>query len=256
MSLIPHNDAIRKSVESYLIEVKDAFNESIDSLQASSDFRNIYKVCLATDCVLEKLSEVERPSVVAARYIIRRSPILIAAGQIDAAKRDLRRFIEVVLWCVYFSDHSVEWSLFEANPTGKRADDPRQPIRYCAFRDRTFYSDYALELFSGEPSGMAKEAVTELSTVYGVLNPFAHGGHAVTAASFEPSLDDLTSTVLSEYRELFQRVCSNACITLAAFFTSQFDSLPAMNRGWFDWVVGKTRAKRLRSGRFGLPNRV
>ena len=51
------------------------------------------------------------------RGLIQRVPFLVSAGQLPASHNELRRFVEVVLWSVYFTDHPIEWKSFSDDPT-------------------------------------------------------------------------------------------------------------------------------------------
>src|SRR4051812_22813581 len=103
-SALPHNAQIRADVSSYLVDARQIIEKSAKSLTSSSEFRHIYKLCLATDSVFHKLtSSRAAPRLTVARGLIQRVPLLIACGQVPASYNELRRLIEVVLWCVYFT---------------------------------------------------------------------------------------------------------------------------------------------------------
>jgi hypothetical protein len=235
-----------------LEEVKDLVADCAKKIEGMGEFRNIYKTCLATDCVLRRLTKRERPRLTAARGIIQRVPLLVATGQLRGVRGELRRFIELVFWCVYFSDHPVEWTAFAQNPTRGYSSERSDPITYCAFRERAFYTNYAQELFSRETSGIALEAANALAAICNELNPDAHAGRAAAGRRLIPAWDALDAPQLAALANTNRSACAAACIILAAYLKRQFNRLPAVNRAWFDWLVGPSMAKRIRSGAFGL----
>jgi hypothetical protein len=56
-----------------------------------------------------------KPSLNAARSIVLRFPMLTAIGQGAISKAELRRFLELIFWTIYFTDHPVEWSEFNSS---------------------------------------------------------------------------------------------------------------------------------------------
>ena len=250
--ILPHNAQIRSDVSSYLCEVSEVVSECSRKLQESGEYRNIYKTSLATDSVLSKLSYRETPRLAGARGLVQRVPFLIATGQLGGARSELRRFLEIVLWGIYFSDHPVEWKAFQENPKQGFGKDISQPIAYCAFRERAFFSNYVAELFKNEPSGIALEATRELSITCNELNAEVHPQKIATARGLRPAWDRPTDAELAATAKVHRSVCSACCIMLAAYLNQRFDRLPPTHRAWFDWLIGSGKAKRIRSGRFGL----
>lgn len=252
-SVLPHNAQIRQDVSSYLSEARNIVTECTSKVETSGDYRNLYKSCLACDSVLQKLSTSrETPRLAVARGLIQRVPLLAAIGQLPACHNELRRFVEVVLWCIYFTDHPVEWQAFSGDPSRGFAKDLSTPITFCAFRERAFYSNYAEELFQCESSGIAAAASKQLSVIYNELNADVHAAHAATTTGFKPAWDSLTNAELASLAKKHRIVCSNSCIVLSAHFRQRFDKLPPVHRAWFDWLVGSNLAKKVRSTSFGL----
>ncbi|MCW8965539.1 MAG: hypothetical protein OQK82_02465, partial [Candidatus Pacearchaeota archaeon] len=179
-AVLPHSAKIRADVESYLGDASALVLSATADLKNSSNYRAIYKAALATDAVLSKLSQRFTPRPVVARSVVQRVPILVGLAQLSAARVELRRLIEIVFWTVYFSDHPVEWRKFEASPSAGIESDPNQPISYNAHRAPSFYGNYAIELFSREPSGLVVQAVVDLKTEYGNLSGDVHAGVAST----------------------------------------------------------------------------
>jgi hypothetical protein len=252
-SALPHNAQIRADVVEYLAEVRDLVRDLTVDCETTSEYRNIYKNCLAADSVLQKLASSRAvPKLTVARGLIQRVPLLIASGQLPASCNELRRFMEIVLWCIYFTDHRIEWTAFARNPSRGFEKDLTTPITFCAFRERTFYSNYAQELFATEESGTALEAAREISRVYGQLNAKVHAAHVATMTRKKPAWDATNRHELSEFAITLNDVAANSCIMLSAFFKSRFDKLPPVHRAWFDWLVGSSRAKLIRAANFGI----
>jgi len=250
--ILPHNTQIRSDVSSYLAEVRQIVSDCTAKVEGSGDYRNIYKTCLATDSVLAKLSARERPRLSAARGLIQRVPLLVATGQLPATRNELRRFAEVVFWCIYFSDHPVEWTAFSGDPARGFEKGMSRPIAFCAFRERAFYSNYAQELFQTERSGLAVDAAKRLSDICNRLNAQVHAAHVAVSHELRPAWDSLTTAELQSIANTQRDACAASCIVLAAYFAQRFDRLPPVQRAWFDWLVGPAIAKKVRSGPFGL----
>lgn len=252
-STLPHNAAVREALLSYVQELKSEFESMLATLESSSDFKNVFKTVWATDEVLRGLTSNEVPKLGAARSIIRRTPVLLSAGQLDGAKRELRRFIELVFWTVYFSDHPIEYEELCLNATDGIVGSLEEPIKFCAHRERVFYGRYASELMKREPSGKASVAVTELQRLATELNRYMHAGGAINRPGVHIACDTLSPQELSSYGVVHRKVCSCACVLLAGYKRRAFDRLSANQREWFDWLVGPARAKAIRSAEFGIP---
>lgn len=249
---LPHNKKVQQDVASYVTELRAEFERLLNILEGSAEFRNIFRVCWGCDVVLAGLSSRERPKLTAARSIVRRLPVLVGAGQLDAARWDLRRLIELVFWAVYFTDHAVEWQEFSSNPAGGYSIRSEEPISFCSHRERSYYANYAIELFRQEPSGIARETSQRLNQFASQLNAFVHAGREVNQKQIQVACDRLANSEIANYRKVHQDVCSMSCVVLAAILRPKFDRLSANERDWFDWLVGSSTNKRIRSGEFGL----
>ncbi len=160
--------------------------------------------------------------------------------------------METIFRCVYFTDHQIEWKTFTETPNRGFVKDMSAPIAFCEFRERTFYSNYAEELFYHEPSGLAAKASKEMAALYALLNAEVHASHVASLKSLKPAWDAPVSSKLNDVAKLVQKVGAQSCIVLAALFRNKFDKLPPVHRAWFDWLVGSNIAKSIRSGRFGI----
>lgn len=180
-------------------------------------------------------------------------PLFLALAQPEAARVELRRLIEVAFWCVYFTDHPIEWDSFEKNPSKGYGTEKMTPIAYCAHCEVAYYVNYARERFAEEPSGLAVSAVNELHVSYGNLSQAVHAGTVATGTIILPPAEPATQPKLASFLDIHREVCGAACVVLSAMFRSGFDKLPPMHRRWFDWLVGNATAKRIKSQQFGLP---
>jgi len=250
-SPLPHSADIRSEIDRYLKDAATLLSASTAILKTSGPFRAIYKSTLATDAVLAKLTSTEQPKLSVCRSILRRVPLLIAFGQVSTGRIELRRFIEVAYWCVYFTDHPVEWAHFCTTPETGYVKSTDEPIAFCAHRNLAFYADYAKERFRAERSGLAATAAEELYVDYAALSATVHPGRAATTKVVKPVKEDIDSAALESFGTTKRRICSSSCIMLGALLRPRFDRLPPMHRAWFDWLVGEKR-RTVRQGPFGL----
>lgn len=250
---LPHSAQVQQLAETFLSEVAAEIAKAHGTLKKSAEFRKIYRVSLATDAVLSKLLQsCKRPPPHAARAIVKGVPLLVCARQLGPAKIELRRFMELIVWDVYFEEHPVEWAKFSANPTHGFTRDEKDPIEYCAHRELEYYLNYAKSRVAGEPSKVAGEAVEELRLLKGKLNEAVHPGSGAHLTGCVVPLDAIEEGVLKDFNDLQCSVFGSACVLAASVRRRRFDSLPAMYRAHFDWLVGGQLAKRIRSGPFGL----
>jgi hypothetical protein len=137
----------------YLADSRLIVDECISSASATEHFVEVYRASLSADSVLAGLAGVDlRPSLNSARNIVLRIPMLTAIGQASVAKADLRRYLELMLWTIYFTDHPIEWNEFQKQTAAGFARDQHKPISFSAHRELGHYLDYARELMESEPS--------------------------------------------------------------------------------------------------------
>lgn len=251
-SVLPHSAVIRKNVDDYLDLTSKHINGRTHKLKSTAYFRTIYKITLALDSVLAKLSRRLTPKPSVLRLVVQQIPVLVAVTDESASQVQLRRFIECVFWQVYFSEHKVEWEEFSSNPGLPIQRDLTKPIAYSAHRESSFYRNYAKERFATEPSGLARGAIDALSTDFATLSAAAHGSSAVRSGKLYPPLVSIDDARLSGFADCYRRVASSGAIILCAFSKLDFDALPPAYRSWFDWLVGSNTSKLVRSGHFGL----
>src|SRR5271170_3029244 len=104
---------LTRQTQKYLTDAASIIKKSIGEYQKSEDFSELYKVCLAVDTVLHAMdSSGFKPPLQSLRTISLRIPLLMAAGQSSVIKVELRRYMELTLWSIYFSHHPIEWQNF------------------------------------------------------------------------------------------------------------------------------------------------
>jgi len=250
---LPHSKQIEDMAKNFLADFRQEVVVAEALLKTSAGFRKIFHTSLAADAVLSKILKPRNgPPAGAARRIVARVPIMVCARQVGPCRVELRRFIELVIWHVYFEDHPVEWKRFEGEPKRGFVRDVEDPIDYCAHRELTFYLNYARSRIAEQPSKAARLAVEQLRKDQGVLNADVHPASAVGPGTTKFPLDAIGEDELSELNAVQRSVFGSACVLLAARHTSRFNGLPAMHRAHFDWLVGSKVAKEIRGGPFGL----
>jgi hypothetical protein len=251
-SVLPSAAEIRQIVAKYIDDSEAISQDCLAIARSSESFRSVYQVSLAAHTVLGGLSSRSlRPSLNRARSIALRIPLLVSMGQSGVAQAELRRFVELVFWAIYFTDHPVEWKTFLGKASGF-ARDQRKPISYAAHRELAFYLDYALELMEPEPSGLGATAVNNSKQVVYTLNTAVHAGNLARIAGRLPPHDDVSEIVLRKFLALQRNTFSNCSLLLAAYRRSKFDGLNALARAHFDWLVGSRIRREVRKGPFGL----
>jgi hypothetical protein len=250
---LPHTSQVQQLAESFIDEVKAETLKSLAYLKNSAEFRRVYRISLAADAVLSKLLQGDiAPPPFATRASVKAVPLLVCVRQLGPARIELRRFMELVVWSVYFQDHRVEWERFASQPTHGFSRDEKDPIEYCAHRELDYYLNYAKSRVAVEPSKLASGAVDDLRILKGKLNEAVHPGSSAQSAGHSVPLDAITANALQELAELQQAVFKCACLLVASVRRKRFDTLPPMHRAHFDWLLGRELAKKLRSGPFGL----
>jgi len=239
----------REYLDDGLIKISSLFKR----MRSTPEFRTVYRICLAGDAVLSRLhSRKMRPNTKAARSIVRRIPLLVAAGQVAVGRIELRRLIELVFWTTYFSDHPVEWASFQSSPARGYAKTLDNPIDFCARRESAFYANYAKERMKDEPSGLARKAAESLRTAQRDLNAVVHPTGLAVSKLRIPPFESVGKRALVPFSRCLRVVVGHGCMILAALNRTGFDRLPPMYRAHFDWLIGRQRSKKLREGGFGL----
>ncbi|HKN15752.1 MAG TPA: hypothetical protein VJX47_02335 [Candidatus Sulfotelmatobacter sp.] len=251
-NIYPSPSQLRTQLESFLAATKSIVSEALSGAATSIAFREIYKLSLTTNTVLIGLGGSGlRPAVLAARTITVRIPVLISIGQFSVAEVELRRFVELIIWAIYFTDHSVEWQHFLAGSKGF-SQDARKPIAHAAHRELSFYLEYAFELMEDEPSGLGTLAVGNLRNALSRLNANVHAGHLARSAATIPPRDEMDEGSLRSFANVQRATFASCSLLLAAYRKKKFDGMEAVQRDHFDWLMGPKLRKDVRKGPFGL----
>ena len=213
---LPSTKEITSHIASYIDEAEPLVAKSFKRARNSAEFREIYKATLATDVVLESLSDPRiKPSLEAVRTAAVRTPILVALAQISVATIELRRFLEVAIWSIYFTHHPVEWEHFEGKRGLGFTRNPSRPIALAAHRDLNSYMLYAKEYMEAEPSGIATEALRSLEADKKLLNAAVHAGDIARKPSANPPFDGMDIKSLRKFAGLQRRIFSHTLIVLS-----------------------------------------
>ena len=253
--ITPRPAQLREQATVFISDAKSIIADSFAVAEASTAFAEVYHVSLSADTVLSAFTSAKlQPRLAGARSIVLRLPLLAGSGQEAVAMVELRRFLELMCWTVYFSDHPVEWRCFEAATESGFSQDARKPISYAAHRELGYYVEYARELMNSEASGLGIAAIDGIRQVSRELNAAVHAGQVARTTTKRAPHDDISDASLRKFGNVQRRVFANCCILLAAYRRTQFDRLNAAARAHFDWLVGPRVRKQVRQGPFGLGN--
>lgn len=252
-SLLPTSAKIRQLVADYTADSRKIVEKCMTAADFCAAFQEVYELSLATYTVLGSLSTLSlRPRLHPARNVVVRIPLLVGVGQSSVAEAELRRFVELILWALYFTDHPIEWKNFNDKTSGGFAQDARKPISYAAHREASFYLEYALELMDSEPSGLGVKAVENVKQAVKKLNAAVHAGRLARQVGKVPPHDDMSEAALQSFAKIQRQTFSSCCLLLAAYRRPRFDSLNAVSRAYFDWLLGAKLRREVRKGPFGL----
>jgi len=253
MSFTPKAAQLAEQIDAYVTGAQSIVKASLAAAHGSAAFADVYHISLSTDAILRGLTNVKlQPRLVASRSIVLRIPFLVGMGQQSVAMVELRRFVELVCWTVYFSDHPVEWRCFQQATGAGFSQEARKPISYSAHRELGYYVEYARELMQPEESGLAVEAVDGIKQVSHQLNASVHAGQLAHATVMKAPHDPISEEGLRKFSAVQRQAFSNCCLLLSAYCRPQFDKLNAASRAHFDWLVGTKIRKKVRQGPFGL----
>lgn len=252
---LPHSSIVAKHLSEFLDDLDEEVRKSIACLRNSANYRGVFKNSLAAYVILKVLGRRELPLLKGATGITRRLPLLVACRQVSLAYVELRRFVELATWYPYFREHPVEWQELQENPERGFTRDADKPIVYCAHREISWYIAYARERFSEEPSGLAKEAIDALFKAHRNLSAHVHAvANTMPGGFLKDPFDSVAPNEIRNFQKIQRRVLSAGCILIAAAKPEKISKLEAVDRAWFDWLVGRASARKIRSEPFGLPS--
>jgi hypothetical protein len=221
--------------------------------KSSAAYREIYKCSLAVDVILDALSDPQiKPSLASMRSVAVRIPILVALAQTSVAVIELRRFLELCFWSLFFSHHPIEWQHFEGKRGKGFTRDATKPIATAAHRDLNTYMAYAREYMEAEPSGFATKALQALENDRKLLNSATHAGDIARSPGANVAMDVQQEKVLAKFAALQKRLFMHCVIVTAAFNRRGFDSMPPEARAQWEWLLTPDLRRQIRASDFGL----
>ena len=250
-----HNKKIAADYEEFLDQVRIATNAHLNSAHADPDLKHVFKCTMAAHTVLRSFALRRCEKLFnAAAGIARRVAILSISRQLSLLRVELRRLIECINWFVYFADHPLEEALFLSDP-GRVVDDMKDdPIAAGAYGLPAFYRAYMKSVMKREPSGIGSKAASELASAYAELSMEVHPAYGVASPSATLALaaDRYDTKLASKMRIEAKRVFTHAVAAAAACDPLLLSKLDAIDREWFDWLVGQNWAQIIRGTEFGL----
>jgi len=193
-----------------------------------------------------------KPNLKAMRSVALRIPLLVALGQVSVAVIELRRFLELSIWSIFFTHHPIEWEHFRGKKGVGFTRDLRKPIAYAAHRDLNSYIEYASEYMELEPSGFALKALAQLESDKRLLNSAVHAGDIARSPISNVPVDSLNEPALATFAKLQRRLFTHSIILAAAFNRGKFDVLTPEARAYWQWLLGVELQKKIRASDFGI----
>ncbi|MGA3007608.1 MAG: hypothetical protein ABSE59_06925 [Opitutaceae bacterium] len=151
-------------------------------------------------------------------------------------------------------DHPLEHALFLTEP-GKLVDNLLDdPLATGAHGLPSFYRAYAKSLMRTEKSGIGIAAAINLAVAYGALSAEVHPaiGAVHPSGTLALAADHYDRKVAARIREDVNGVFSNSIALVVACEPSLLSKLDAIDREWFDWLMGADWAKIIRGQEFGV----
>ncbi len=252
---IPHSKQIETNHHVFLDDLETSLQGFLSHAKKNDALRSIFKTSTAAYATYRAFATKPAPTQLlmnAAAGSIRRTCALSMMRQHSLTQVELRRTIECALWDTYFLDHPVEWQHFCANPHQRADGRDETPIASAAGAPIGFYFRYASERMSTEPSGLLTNVLGSLKTSYGELSATVHAATGAISTSMVMAFDPWTNAKGQALRLLCKRVLKAVVILSAATDPTRLGFLDAIDRGWFDWLIGAAASRAIRGARFGL----
>lgn len=248
--VLPHSAVLHEHLCKYLDELSETIAKNGASLRKSSDFRAVFKNSTAAAAVLDRFAARGVPLLESAAGSAARFPLHVACGQMSMAYVDLRRFVDLIVWSVYFMDHPVEFRTFATDPGRGFARPEDGPIAFCARRETRWYLDYCRDLFRSGAHAELPRAAERLSSAHARCSSFVHpvrdslpGGSLGNAMGFPDNQE------IAEFAKTQRAVLSASVLFFAALRPKAVSKLDAIERGWYDFLVGKEMAAATTAGK-------
>lgn len=249
--VLPHSKITHAHCVEYLTSVKNETGLSVERLKKCPDYKGTYKACLSGHLVLPRFAP-KSSFLLASANVARRIPLLIACQQLVSADIQLRRVIEMTVLHGYFREHPVELARFMKYPTEGFARDRGNPIAFCAHREFSWFADYCVARVADDPSGLGTASLATMREHYSSLSAQVHIGlQASSTNMLTDSFDDLDSVALNAFTTRVRSIMAAAVTLLGVLHPERVARLNAIERGWFDWLVGASSATAFRSAQFG-----
>lgn len=252
---IPHTSLIAAHHRELLDELRTTLEAFLEAAGDDGEQRSVYKLCTAAYTVLRAMSVPRDLRLLGgAAGAARRCAVLGTIRQISLARVELRRLIECSVWFAYFVDHPVEFAEFEANPSRGWDSDGARPIEAIARADIGFFFRYALDRMRAARAPRVVEAVSALKTAYREMSGEVHAalGALGASATLSQAHDPYDAKIAAHFREDVDRVLTSGTLLVASVDPRLLGHLPAVDRAWFDWLVGVDAAKEFRSDAIGI----
>lgn len=255
MGKLLHSAKIAKDYQDFLQQVQVSTNAYLGTALTDSDLKSVFKSTTAAHTVLRSFALKKSSKLLnASAGISRRIAILSVLRQINLLRIELRQLIECAMWFVYFRDHPIEEALFVSQP-GRLFEDVREdPLSAGAYAGPAFYRAYAKSLMRSEQSKIGSQSVAILATAYAELSSDVHPAHGAVHPSGTLALaaDHYDAKTAAKMRDDAKQVLGSTVALVAACDPSLLSRLDAIDREWFDWLVGSDWATLVRGGEFGF----
>ena len=248
---IPHSAEVHANLKSYLSDADNISTALLTKISTDAEYVGIFKNSIAAYSVLVKLSRRNRVNLLnTAASIVRRCPFLIAFGQLSLARIELRRFLESVSRYPYFSEHPIEWNRVLSDSELGTVKDDSDPIAWCAARDQRWYVNYIKVRFP-DKSELIKSSIEVYSRLYKEMSSHVHvTKETATRLRISEVIETPTSAELKQFRESQRAMYKAGLITALAVKPAALNKLPAVERAWFDWLLGVGDSKLVAGGLF------
>ena len=248
---IPHSALVHDHLKAYFADARESAHNVSRKLSTQSEFVGIFRNSIAAYSVLAKFASGSRVSLLStAASTVRRCPLLIGFGQMSIARMEVRRFIESTVRYPYFVEHPVEWSRVLSEPEVGTVKDESDPIGWCAARDQKWYVNYIKVRFP-DGSGLVKESIDSYLRLYKEMSTDIH---VTKDASLNLKITDAIEmpkpAVLKDFREKQRAAYKAGLVTALAVNPKKLNKLTAIERSWFNWLLGATDAKAILGGAF------
>ncbi len=225
----------------------------LESSKRNSDFKSIYNKGMAAHKLLAAWSPDNPELLSSAAGAARRTVALLCIRQYSLVNVELRRFIECIIWYLYFADHHVEWEVLKNNPSRDWRKKPTKPIETAANAPTNHYFSYIHERMATEPSGLAKSAIDIFRNEYSVVSDYIHGAQPAVEGSLALTYDREDPQQHKIMKRRCFQIFKSGCILVAALKKNLLDDLNTTDRGVFDKLVSPSTARKIHQKPFGLP---